>query len=444
MSPILALIGIGSAWTTLVVALVIGAVTAVAVCHLLLLLAGAAANRRKLVPPATAPKKHPRFVIVMPAHNEELVLAATLDYLRKQEYPQDRYEIVVIADNCKDRTAQIAREYGVTVLERTNLTERGKGYALAWGFSQLLARPNPADGYAIVDADTVVEKTFLARMAAYLEANPQGTRWALQGRYGVLNGQESWRAALMDAAFELFNHIKPLGADRLGFLVGLKGNGMMFSHETLASIPWQGHSVTEDIDYGLDLLRAGIAIRYVPTAVVRAQMPVTREQAASQRKRWEVGRFKLIRDKALPLVGEAFRRGRPVFVEAALAVAAPPLAELCLLIIAGGVSLGLAGATITLSGESTESLIMPARIVGALLAFSALGFFTYIFAGLRMAGAGKDAYLALLKAPGYALWKLALYLPGNRGVTEWVRTERRKMPPGGNVSNEPAATEATR
>ena len=108
------------------------------------------------------------LVVIVPAHNEELVLAGTLDSLGKQDYPAGCFEIVVVADNCLDTTAALAGSHGVTVMERTHAEERGKGYALNHAFAHLLSRPEPAEGFVIVDADTWVAPDFLTRMSARL------------------------------------------------------------------------------------------------------------------------------------------------------------------------------------------------------------------------------------------------------------------------------------
>ena len=155
-----------------------------------------------------------QITVLIPAHEEELVLAATLESLKLQDYPPRLLEILVVADNCTDATAQIARDYDATVLERFNAEERGKGYALDWAIAQLLARPEPPEAVVIVDADTWVAPDFVGIIAVRLAAQMAVCQDAeaccvLQGRYGVLNRTEGWRAALMSGAFELVNHIRP-------------------------------------------------------------------------------------------------------------------------------------------------------------------------------------------------------------------------------------------
>ena len=368
----------------------------------------------------------PRITVIIPAHDEELVLAQTLESLRAQNYPENRLEIVVVADNCTDATTRIAREGGAIVLERDCPELRGKGFALAWAFDLLLGTSSPcangpADAFVILDADTWADPESIAHLADALPTEP-GALAAIQGRYGVLNPGFGWRAALMAAAFELCNHVKLLGLDRLGLSVGLKGNGMIFTRATLEQVPWTGRSITEDIDYGLDLLsNHGVRVAYAPQARVLAQMPVTAAQGESQRARWEGGRYRLMRSRVPKLLAAAVRRRDARLLVAALDLIVPPLAELVgiLALWAGAWALG-------------GGLLAPATRLGFALAWGvvALGFVVYVLAGLQRAGASPEAYRALLRAPFYVIWKLVLYLRRSRSAPlpgasdEWVRTER--------------------
>ena len=366
-----------------------------------------------------------RFTILVPAHDEAAVIGAMLKSVAALDYPAERRAVVVVADNCTDDTAGIARASGAQVIERANDRERGKGHALAFGVETLMAHPDPADAFVIIDADTWVAPDFLTVMATELarRTDPQG-RAALQGRYGVLNADEGWRAALMAGAFDLVNHVKPLGRDALGLSVGLKGNGMVFTRALLREAPFSGSSITEDIDYGLDLLlRTGVTVGYVPGAVVRAQMPVSAGQAKSQRARWETGRYQLMRERVPTLLRAALRRHDPRLADAAVDLLLPPLAELAALVALWGGVLTMGRLTGQLSGDI--------RVWVALYGVTVAGFLAYILGGFKVSGAPRAAYAALFKAPAYAFWKLALLAakPFDRRAKtgEWVRTDRVAM-----------------
>jgi len=400
---------------------VVGLAAMGSIAFLLSLLVASAARRR--VPPPARPLD---IVVIVPAHNEELVLAGTLDSLGKQDYPAESFEIVVVADNCLDTTAALAGAHGVTVLERTHAQERGKGYALNHAFALLLSRPEPAEGFVIVDADTWVAPDFLTRMSARLQSSGGAdVPAAWQGRYGVLNFEESWRAGLMAAAFDLVNHVKPLGRESLKLSVGLKGNGMAFTRAVAAALPWPGGSLTEDLDYGLELIRRlGVRVGYAHEARVLAQMPTDAARAGSQRSRWERGRLKMVRERALPLLWEGLRTRNRLLADMGLDLVIPPLAELF--------ALTLTWSGLVVLGTAAHLLPHPALWLSA-AALTGVGLLLYILGGLRVAGAPPEAFAALLRAPVYVVWKFALALSGiargRRGADEWVRTERAPLAP---------------
>jgi len=404
------------------------------VVYLLVQLAAAAMAKRGLYLnygrlPAVSTR--PSIVVIIPAHDEELVIAHTLESLRDQDYDDERYEIVMVADNCSDRTADVARNHGVRVLERIEPDKRGKGYALDWAIALLIAEENPADAFVIIDADTAAAPDFLRIMASRLvtEADARGY-CALQGRYGVLNSKASWRSALMSSAFDLFNHVRPLGRDWLGLSVGLKGNGMAFSRALLEKAHWSGSSITEDIDFALDLCRThNVRVAYVAEARVAAQMPATAAQASSQRSRWEAGRSRLLRERGPSLLWEAVRTRNLLLFESAVDLLMPPLAELSILLVVW--------AALIACGIQIHALTHPHAWMAAVAAGS-IGLFLYVLGGLAVADASREAYCALLFAPFYAVWKLRLQM-GRRSrksdppVFVWVRTQRTPIRPVDNT-----------
>ena len=380
-----------------------GIVVGASLFYLLLLLAAAVLRR----PHRAAAQKGtfiPSVVVVIPAHNEELVLAATLQSLGLQDYPAECVEIVVVADNCEDTTSAIARKWGAHVLERLDTTRRGKGYALEWAFSILLGEKSPiakALAFVIVDADTVIAPNFLSVMIDRLQteigaANLASAVIALQGRYGVLNSQEGWRTSLMTAAFDLVNHVRLLGAANLGWTVGLKGNGMLFTRALLEKAQWQGRSITEDIDYGLDLLlHYNVKVGYEPNARVWAQMPEDNSPAASQRERWERGRYRLVRERVPMLFMVGLKRRSTALVAAAVDLVIPPLAELVIYLLLWGFCVGIG---VRFCRFSTQGL--------ALWAAGGVCFLLYVLGGLKAAGATRATFIGLLYAPLYIVWKI--------------------------------------
>jgi cellulose synthase/poly-beta-1,6-N-acetylglucosamine synthase-like glycosyltransferase len=400
---------------------------------LFILISAATAPKRKWS--STARVSPLNATIVIPAHNEEDVIAATLASLAGVE---PRLPVVVIADNCTDTTAQLVRDAGAAVIERQNKDERGKGFALAFAFAQLMqgdggaaALPGAgADAYIVVDADTQVRPDFAVRLLAELPDNPDIPA-AVQGRYGVMNGGDGWRAALMSAAFDLVNHVRLLAIDHAGCCLGLKGNGMAFTRGCLSQYPMTGRSVTEDLDYAMDLMQhGGVRVQYAPHAFVCAQMPVTGEQARSQRQRWEGGRYRVVRSRAPQLLKALISTRDLRFLGAMFELLQPPLAEQ----VSGCIGLTSLAIICALLGSPFAGIAMVAS------GFSVVCVLMYVFFGLGLAGAKKETFKALAFAPIYIVWKLVLYaiglLSGRRSGkadtggadAEWVRTSRIKIP----------------
>jgi cellulose synthase/poly-beta-1,6-N-acetylglucosamine synthase-like glycosyltransferase len=366
------------------------------------------------------------FVVLIPAHNEELLIGKVVDSLAHLDYPETSYQVIVIADNCTDRTAALAREHGAIALERFNTELIGKGYALEWGLERLfrareerndaLYRAADFDAVLILDADTLVSPNLLQEFATGLRAGHQ----AMQARYEVLNLDASWRTRLMGCALALAHIVKPLGRERLGLSDGLKGNGMCFAREVVERIPWSGASITEDIEYTLRLCRAGVRIAFLPGAAVWAQMPTTGEQATSQRKRWEGGRYRLLFTVAPALLWEGICRRSRILCDRSAELIIPPFAEMFAIPVLFLLISALAG-----YGGNWQSARYLAWAWGIVLLLQA----GYLAGGLWVARVPAYIALTVLRAPFYILWKFGVYaiMGARRSSGGWKRTERREF-----------------
>ncbi len=347
-----------------------------------------------------------RFALLIPAHNEESVLEALFASLRALDYPASLMDTHVVADNCTDATADIARQAGAYVYERQNPSEVGKGYALRWLLTQIQEAGHEYDAYVVIDADSTISPNFLRAMDARLQAGQP----IIQSQYRVQNSQEAWTAGLRSVAFALFNHLRPLGRTALGWSSGLKGTGMCFSHAVIQQFGWKSFSLTEDAEHHIELVKAGLHVTYAPEALLWSAMPTSLKQAQSQQMRWERGRLDLVRQYVPQLLREALRRRDGALFDAAMEMLTPPLS-----VLAGLVVLCCMSATLL------PSLIGLGLGLALLAELSA-----YILIGLRLARLPRAAYRSLLFAPAYILWKLWVYLaalaaPGTR---RWVRTSR--------------------
>ncbi|MGC4121430.1 MAG: glycosyltransferase [Myxococcales bacterium] len=346
-----------------------------------------------------------RFDLVVPAHDEEGGIAGTVRSLLALDWPAEQRRVIVVADNCSDRTARVAERAGAhRALVRTDDELRGKGYALALAFGQSLA-DRFADAVVVVDADTVVDRHLLRAFAARLERGAQ----AVQADYAVRNPEDGWRPRLMSFAFTLFHRVRSLGRERLGLSAGLRGNGMCFATPLLREVPYTAFSLVEDVEYGLRLGEAGHRVWYADDARVFGEMVSSSGASASQRRRWEEGRAAL-RQRASSLLRRALRSRDRVLFDLALDVLVPPLSRLVTMAVVGDL---LAGALVLVAG-ATPFVVVP---WAASLFFLA----TYLARGVQLSGPGSLRALAF--APLYLAWKLALRRSG-RGSQAWVRTAR--------------------
>ena len=355
----------------------------------------AAFGRRKGVGPF--PPSTKKIVVVIPAHNESQMIAGTVTGVLSQSYPASLVSVFVIADNCSDTTAELARQAGARVLERFD--RPGKGQALDTAFQLLLQED--ADAFMVVDADTVLDPDTLAAVANALDQDAK----VLQVRYGVLNPEESWRTAAMELALASFNALRPRGKAQIGVSAGLFGNGFCLSREALTRVPYLAGSVVEDLEYHLHLLRAGLKVQFLDGVSVKAQMPATAADSKSQRVRWERGRFGLVRNMAPALLKELLR-GRLFAFEA--------LIDVCILPVS---LIGL-------------SLIVPLLLGpwpfrwAALLGLAALAFH-YGVAALRFGSMSRLVQVAF-HVPWYVVWKCAALVASlfQQRNLPWIRTKR--------------------
>lgn len=349
------------------------------------------------------------FDVVVPAHDEEAGIRATLASLRAVDYPRDRYRILVIADNCADATAHVAAASGAIVVERRDPLRRGKGYALALAFAQV-EKDDVADAVVVIDADSLVSPNLLCAFARRFASGAS----ALQASYGAQRTTVTWRSRLMVIALALFHDVRSLGRERLGLSAGLRGNGMGFSREVLRRVPAQAFSIVEDVEYGINLAEAGYRVGYVHEAKVMGDMAPPGPSASSQRLRWERGRAALARAEGPRLLLEGLLRRDAMRIDLAMDLLVPPLSALALTALLGA-----------LTSLVWYLVYGGPAIVAAPWILACISLAIYVARGLALSGVGLRGSLALLWAPVYILWKIGLRLrPSLPGGKAWIRTAR--------------------
>jgi len=340
-----------------------------------------------------------QLVVIVPAHNEESLIEACLRSLQAADTAAAR-EVIVVADNCTDRTAAVARLAGTTVLERHDATRRGKSFALDYALQQLAARPQHPDAVLFVDADTTVSSTFYTA----IERRLADGALAVQVHYEAARG-ETALGRLRRIAFLLIHWSRPLGASRLGLGTTLKGNGMALRWDVVAR-GFAGAGLAEDADMTLRLVRQGIPVTFEPVASVTGYMAQRYAAARTQDDRWERGRFALM-PRALALAVGALARGDVAAAAGALEVASLPLSLVVALTFGGGV--------LAIAGQGS--------IVLAFAAAASVG--CYLVVGAAAARVPLSELTSLSAVPRYLWHKARVYARVlARPAGGWERTRR--------------------
>lgn len=348
---------------------------------------------------------HGRVAVLVPAHNESAGLLPTLADIKKQLASDDR--LLVVADNCTDDTATVAKVEGAEVVERHDAERRGKGYAIDFGLAYL-AR-DPAEIVIIIDADCRLADGTISQLASTCAATHRPVQ-ALYLMRAPTQSRINYQVA--EFAWRIKNWIRPLGLHRLGLPCQLLGTGMAFPWDVIRKANLASGAIVEDLKLGLELGRAGSPPLFCPTATVTSEFSSSAEGAKTQRLRWEQGH--LATTLAVPsLIYHALARQDYALLALALDLAVPPLALLALLTLAVTALAGFAAAF----GSASAALMCGAADV------SMLGF-ALILAWLWC---GRDVLplRSLFSLLSYITGKFPLYLQILfRRQKTWIRTDR--------------------
>lgn len=378
--------------------------------YLLVLALAATVDRVRPALPRAPMRAARRVTVVVPAHDEALLIGRCVAALLDQTLERERYAVVVVADNCSDDTAALARAAGARVLVRTAPAARGKGHALRFAMDVLLSEIDGPDALAVVDADTVADRDFLAALVAAYEGGAD----AAQG-VSLLDPDSEPRSQLRAAAFLLINRVRSGGRARLGLTCTLQGNGMFFAGDVLRQHPWDAFTSAEDLEYSVRLRLAGERVEFVPGAILHSPTAPSAQAADLQSERWEGGKLYVART-LVPALIRCGLRDEPALLEMALGILVPPLGLLTGLASGGALVAG----GLALAGAMTWWPFLPFALALAAIA-------CFVLLGLWAAAAPSSAYRALAGGPGLVLRKLFRLrrVLGHRAET-WVRTDRRE------------------
>jgi cellulose synthase/poly-beta-1,6-N-acetylglucosamine synthase-like glycosyltransferase len=344
--------------------------------------------------------------VLIPAHDEAAVLGATLETLMPTLPPGTR--VLVVADNCHDATAEIARRHGAETIERQDTAKRGKGYALDFGIRHLAA--NPPDAVVFLDADCRVAQDTVRLLGAAAVATQRPVQGLNLCDPDPRGGAFQWMSGL---AFRFKNLVRTVGLMRLAGLCHLTGTGMALPWPLVQRAQLADGNVVEDMQLGISLTLAGHRPLFLPAARVDSPLPQERSAARTQRTRWEHGHLATIARQSPRLFWLSIQHCRLELLWLALDLAIPPLSLL----------------------TSTLILAITAAAAWALLTGSTTPLVLLLFSGTLMGGAilaGWTAYCReqiplrrLLAIPFYIAAKLPIYLAFfTKREHRWIRTQR--------------------
>ena len=353
------------------------------------------------------PPPQKRFAILIPAQDEEKVIEKCLISIKNVNYYPNLFKTFVVADNCTDQTPRIAKGFGAEVLERSDQTHRGKGFALAWGLERI--NLSEFDALIILDADCIVQENLFLALNHRLSKGQK----VLQVYDGIYNFRQSLFTYLLYLGNLAENYLFYGGREGLGLSSLLRGTGMCFSTEILQKFSWMSFSEAEDLEFSLQLIQNGSKIHFVPETKILAIQPSGMQTAYTQKRRWAGGTLRIIRSNILKLLGRGVVNFRPRLVELAFTLtilSRPSLILLNLLALL---------ATVVLPVEFETTLVW----WGVILLLAQLG---YLGFSIHLAESKARALKTLCFAPAYLLWLFAVQVGSFFGTRPgaWQKTSR--------------------
>lgn len=259
------------------------------------------------------------FALLVAAHDEEMVIANMVDSLKNLNYDKSAYDIFIIADNCTDNTAQIAREHGAIVYERFNDVQKGKGFALEWMFEKLFNMEKKYDYIGIFDADNLVDANFLFEMNKQINKGYS----VVQGYVDSKNPFDSWITCAYSFSFWSVSRVFQMARHNLGLSCQLSGTGFVMKTELLKKLGWGATCLTEDMEFTMKLALNNEKVGWAHKAIIYDEKPLTLSASWKQRKRWMQGHADVASRFFFKLMKKAFKEGRFVCFDCAIYLVQP-------------------------------------------------------------------------------------------------------------------------
>jgi cellulose synthase/poly-beta-1,6-N-acetylglucosamine synthase-like glycosyltransferase len=359
---------------------------------------------------AQQPAVYNKFAVIIPAHNEELLIGGLVESINNADYPKDKLKTFVIADNCSDSTADIARAAGADCRVRVDLEKRGKPYAINWLISNIDLDEH--DAYVIIDADTTVDVNFFQKMNISLNREDK----VVQGYFGVMNPDENWltRLSILPGILKYYLHFP--AKNRLGLSCPLAGNGMCFHKSIFIEHGWNAFSIAENWEYYIQLALSGQKVVSNEEAVIYSQVANNLSSGVAQRQRWQSGRMDTVSRYWKDLINKFLKEREFYLIDALIEVVRPSHA---ILFFGSIIYLCITVILLLAADNGFISLF----IFSAVIVLSQVVFYLY---GLVLQKAPLKTWLSLLMVPYYLLWKFLISVKGpwKKKGNEWIRTKR--------------------
>lgn len=350
-----------------------------------------------------------RFLVLIPANNEEVGIASTLESLRDLNYESERYRVLVIADRCTDGTAAVARSLNAQCVERFD-GQPGKGAALAWGIQEAKNAQIAFDAVVIVDADTLADRDLLSAFNVEYWAGRQ----VQQGYNYISNPWSSPFTRIIAVTSVLRNGRYYAGKMAIGLQGMLAGNGMCLGAEVLERHGWTAFSVGEDWEFSVELLLNGEPIYFNPLAKTFAKESQNFKQASHQRLRWASGRYAVMGSKMWALIRQGIQTGSVSLIDSAVTLVAPNYSSQASLAL-----LCFVGSWIHVGDPFWGFSFYWAAALCAAIA-------SYFVLGILSTEAPGKALVGLVLVPVFLPWRLTIELLGMLGYgrRDWGKKSR--------------------
>lgn len=356
-----------------------------------------------------------RFAVLISARNESNVIGNLIDSIHGQTYPTDLIDIWLVADNCTDDTADVARSLGCHVIERFNQEQIGKGYALTYLLDRMQSTGEAQryDAFFVFDADNQLDPHYIAEMN---KAFQSGFRILTSYRNSV-NLSDNWVSSGSALWFIRESRFLNSSRMRLGTSCHVGGTGFMFSREIMnRNKGWKFHLLTEDLEFTMDSVLHGDRVGYCGTAILYDEQPVTFRQSWRQRLRWSKGFLQVFRYYGPALIKRAVRERDFSAVDLTLLIC--PFMVLGVIRLVLGLLFAAFG-FVTWPSQLASLTNWSSVIVTSMLSLMALAALTIIVERDQIGATNKELFAYVLSFPIYMLSYVPISFQAIFSKAEW-------------------------